>query len=172
MTLAIPGSVFIGATVFLFKPYSKKTIFAGIVVAIVALSFLSYKVFKPIRRKKKTMKKCGLILKEFLPANAKLLASPTLRPVNFYAEKPTHKKVKVFDESIYKWFTRSPDRYLLINTSKQWQLDYFKNFTGDMQKVEVDLPQTKRYSFSLYELESQRSKAKGQKDKFQISNFK
>jgi len=152
MILVVPGSVFIGASVFWFKPYTRKTILAGIVTVIIILSFLIYKVSKPIRRKKRPMKQCGLILKKHLPADAKILAAATHRPVNFYAGKPTNKKININDKNVYPWFLKSSNRYLLINTSKQWQLDYFKNFTGDMQKVEIDLPQKKRYSFSLYEL--------------------
>ncbi len=152
MFLVVPGSIFIGAVVFWFKPLTKQTFLAGIVSVIIVLSFLFYKVSKPIRKKKKPMKQCGLILKKELPANAKILAAATYRPVNFYAEKPTSRKINENDKNIYPWFSKSPNRYLLINTSKQWQVDYFNNFSNGFKKVELKLPQTKRYSFSLYKL--------------------
>ena len=152
MFLVVPGSIFIGAVVFWFKPLTKQTFFAGIVAGIIVLSFLFYKVSKPIRKKKIPMKQCGLILKKELPADAKILVAATHRPINFYAEKPTIRKINVNDKNILSWFKKTPNRYFLINTAKQWQVDYFNNFSNNFKKIEISLPQKKRYSFSLYEL--------------------
>jgi len=152
MFLVVPGAIFIGAIVFWFKPLTKKTFLMAIVSVIIVLSFLFYKVSKPIRKKKIPMKQCGLILKKELPADAKIFAAATHRPVNFYAEKPTIRKININDNNIYPWFLISSNRYLLINTSKQWQVDYFNIFSNNFKRVDINLPQKKRYSFSLYEL--------------------
>ena len=150
--LVVPGSIFIGAIVYWFKPLNIKKLFLGVVAMIVVLNFFIYKLSKPIRKKKRPMKQCGLILKKFLPYGSKLLASATHRPINFYAEKPTIKKINETETDILPWFLKSNNRFLLINTAKQWQLDYFYKISNDFNKIKIELPQKKRYSFALYKI--------------------
>jgi len=164
MTLALPASIFVGVPVLWAMRVGARGRVAtqtqtglknvrGTLIAIIVLAgagFLLYKTLQPIRAKKLPMKRCGEILAKTLPPDAVLLSAASVRPVAYYAGAEFKPVSSLSVERARRFLSAKPRRYLLINEAKSWQVDYLLQLTSSVTRVDVALPDTRRYRFSLY----------------------
>ena len=123
-----------------------------IALAIIALAFgiIILKDSHPIRVKKLPMKHCGLKLAKQLPEKSVLLLPSSLRQIAYYADLPFKPLSTLETGWVKKFLNKKPDRYLIINKTKNWQVDFLNQITGSVKKIEFDSPKSKRYLFEIY----------------------
>ena len=154
MSMAIVYSIFVGVSALAAVGKSKYIKLLALGIIILAFGILIVKDLKPIRRKKLPMKYCGLKLAEQLPEKSKLLLPSSLRPISYYADMPYVPLSILEIEWIKKFLNKKPNRYLVINKTKNWQIDFLNQITGSVEKIEFNSPSpkqsSKRYHFELY----------------------
>jgi len=150
MTMALTYSVFVGVPALAALGKSARVkIFAFAIIAL-AFGILIYKNAKPIRAKKLPMKFCGLNLKKTLPEKSVLLLPSSLRAIAYYAELP-YKPLSTLEADWAKRFlNKKPNRYLVINKTKLWQVDFLNRISNSVKKIKFDSPKSKRYLFEIY----------------------
>ncbi len=149
LAIVIPLSVFIGIPVLYLPSMSRLVRLSAAVFAILALFMLCFKTFQPLHKKKLPMKQCGIALRQYLPTNAILFTSASMKQVPYYAHVEYRMFVPQTSETLKERLTKSPNRFLLLNTHDDWQAA-FTNFTHVISLSDLKLPVDKRYVFSLY----------------------
>jgi len=150
MTMALVYSLFIGVSSLAAVGKSKHIKLLAFGIIVLAFGILIFKDKKPIRRHKLPMKYCGIQLAKQLPEKSFLLLPSSLRPVAYYADLPYKPLSSIEVEWVKKFLNKKPNRYLLINKTKNWQVDLLYKITGAVEKVEFNSPSSKKYSFELY----------------------
>ena len=150
MTMALAYSVFVGVSALAAVGKSKNIKLLALGIIALAFGTLIFKDKKPIRRHKLPMKYCGVKLAEQLPRNSVLLLPSSLRPIAYYADLPYKPLSALEVEWVKKFLNKKPNRYLVINKTKLWQIDLLNQITGSVRKIEFSSPNSRKYYFELY----------------------
>jgi len=104
---------------------------------------------KPIRRDKLAVRECGIALRAALPPGAVVAGSDAVKTAVYYARRPFRLRPVHAPDRIAAFITAEPRRYLLLNTNDPAQAACATALSGTLRRVEIPLPETKRYAFIL-----------------------
>ena len=143
-------SVFVGVPALAAIGKSLPVKLFALAVILTAFGIIIYKDSHPIRTKKLPMKYCGLRVAKQLPKNSVLLLPSSLRTIAYYADLPFKPLSTLETQWVKKFLNKKPDRYLIINKTKNWQIEFLNQITGAVKKIQFDSPASKRYLFEIY----------------------
>lgn len=115
----------------------------------VAVVWLLVEVFQPKAARYLPMKTAGAVLQKLLPADARIVAAPSLQQVAYYARR-AFVTLPARGRAGLPAYLAATNGYLLLNTRDPWQAGHYSELTSGLRRVDIELPGNTKFQFSLH----------------------
>jgi len=121
----------------------------GVAAVSVAVVWLLVEVFQPKAARYLPMKTAGKVLQELLPADARIVAAPSLQQVGYYARR-AFVTLPARGRAGLPAYLAATNGYLLVNTLEPWQAEHYSQLTSGLRRVDIELPGNTKFQFTLH----------------------